>query len=127
MRSIIQIISLSFFCLSIACAEEPWGKDADLVQPKNGHPSKLSTFKPSLPSLLLISIIRFHQTVLTHADGPRSHFVPCSSQYTLLAIKKYGPFCGILMGFDRLIRENNDPWLYSTIHTNDGLYSYDPP
>jgi len=50
--------------------------------------------------------------VISPADGPRSHFYPSSSQYTKDAMDKYGFFAGFLMGCDRLMRENNEEWIY---------------
>ena len=57
-------------------------------------------------------LIQFHQDVISPADGPRSHFFPSSSQYTLEAMRKYGFYKGFLMGCDRLQRENNQDWVY---------------
>ncbi|MBA2727061.1 MAG: membrane protein insertion efficiency factor YidD [Parachlamydiaceae bacterium] len=59
-------------------------------------------------------LIGFHQKVISPADGPRSHFLPSSSQYTLDAMRKYGFFKGVAMGCDRLMRENNEEWVYQT-------------
>jgi putative component of membrane protein insertase Oxa1/YidC/SpoIIIJ protein YidD len=75
----------------------------------------------STPSALTrwgVRAIRFHQEVISPADGPRSHFIPSSSQYTLEAMKKYGFFKGYIMGCDRLMRENSDGWVYR--ETRDG-------
>jgi putative component of membrane protein insertase Oxa1/YidC/SpoIIIJ protein YidD len=60
------------------------------------------------------TLIDFHQTIISPADGPRSHFLPSSSQYTLEAMRTYGFYQGFLMGCDRLMRENSDPWVYKT-------------
>lgn len=65
-------------------------------------------------------MIAFHQEVISPADGPRSHFLPSSSQYTLDAMRRYGFFKGYLMGCDRLMRENEDPWVYKKITLSDG-------
>ena len=103
--------------LILACAlsmlsplqADPWGKDADLVRPPAIQaPAKVTT----LAARLGICAIRFHQDVISPADGPRSHFIPSSSQYTLEAMNKYGFFQGVAMGCDRLMRENEDPWVY---------------
>lgn len=72
-------------------------------------------------------IIEFHQQVISPADGPRSHFIPSSSQYMLDAIREYGFFCGFPMGCDRLLRENNDPWVYrKTLDGSGAPIKYDP-
>jgi uncharacterized protein len=101
-----------FFCLSwISLFAEPWGKDADLA---HSRPATHSTKSCSTPILgpLAEKLIHFHQNTISPADGPRSHYIPSSSQYTLNAIRRYGFFRGVAMGCDRLMRENDDPWVY---------------
>lgn len=81
---------------------------------------------PNFGSYLLERVILFHQNVLSPIDGPRSHFRPTSARYTLLAVRRHGPLMGILMGCDRLLRENKDPWVYRTCVIDDVLYKWDP-
>lgn len=112
---------LAIFCLvSLPLLSNPWGKDADLCDFR-AKPA----CAPAAPSGFLVKfseiMIGFHQEVISPADGPRSHFKPSSSQYTLDAIRMHGFFYGFLLGCDRLMRENNDPWIYRTIRTEDGL------
>lgn len=115
--------SFKFF-LSIICIffstlyADPWGKDAELV-----HAPVISTQPPLSPSCLSqwgIKAIRFHQDIISPADGPRSHYIPSSSQYTLEAMRKYGFFKGFTMGCDRLMRENDEKWVYRKIHDAAG-------
>lgn len=94
------------------CAD-PWGKDADMaccrhacVPCKRQHGPLISFAE---------CMIRFHKHVISPADGPRSHYTPSSSIYTLQSIRKYGFFWGFLFGCDRLMRENNDEWLYPKV------------
>jgi putative component of membrane protein insertase Oxa1/YidC/SpoIIIJ protein YidD len=105
--------------------EEPWGKDADLT-----HRKVVSCEERASPTPLSVAaekMIRFHQEVISPADGPRSHFIPSSSQYMLDAIHKYGFFKGFPMGCDRLLRENNDPWVYRKTLNGAGVQmKYDP-
>lgn len=101
---------------SLVC-EEPWGKDESLI-----YRSTVSS-TPCPPSLLARMgerMIKFHQDVISPADGPRSHFIPSSSQYTLDAMRKYGFFKGYIMGCDRLMRENSDPWVYPKVKDENG-------
>lgn len=88
---------------------DPWGKDADLV---NASVAQTCPKASTLAARLGIYAIRFHQEVISPADGPRSHFIPSSSQYTLEAMQTYGFINGVSMGCDRLMRENEDPWVY---------------
>lgn len=111
--------------LPLLLIADPWGKDADLVN------KKIKKEKTTCNTLFLGSFaetaIAFHQNVISPADGPRSHFYPSSSQYTLDAMRKYGFFEGFLMGCDRLMRENEDPWVYRTITLPDGCkIKYNP-
>lgn len=106
---------LLFLCATLS-AENPWGKDADLVQPVFHPPQQELSFLRRFASTL----IEFHQNVISPIDGPRSHFFPSSSQYTKDAIQKYGLFLGVAYGCDRLMRENDDPWVYNTCITEDG-------
>ncbi|HXF29212.1 MAG TPA: membrane protein insertion efficiency factor YidD [Chlamydiales bacterium] len=104
-----------FFLLGVhvLVAEEPWGKDADMVI--RAAPKKLTKSGAGFET-----IIRFHQQVISEADGPRSHFKPSSSQYVLNAIHKRGLGTGLLMGADRLLRENSERWIYPLHTTKSG-------
>ena len=117
-----------FFCwfaLSL-CAHpgyfEPWGTDSDL---------KVARVIQEAPNLSIAAqiadaIIRFHQEVISPVDGPRSKFRPTSSRYMQLAVQRYGFFKGVVMGFDRLLRENDEEWVYRTIVIDGHTYKFDP-
>ena len=117
-----------YLCLLIGIvgllpSEMPWGPDADLA---SGSISCCER-APTEAAKIGISLIRFHQEIISPADGPRSHFIPSSSQYTLDAMRKFGFLKGFVMGCDRLMRENDDPWLYKTIVDENGFtMKYDP-
>lgn len=116
---------LFFLMLAAPLMANPWGKDADIA----ARPCVQQFKQPKSGPLILFAnlMIGFHQTVISPADGPRSHYKPSSSQYTLDAIHKYGFFYGCLLGFDRLMRENSDPWVYPVILTDNGLETkWDP-
>lgn len=117
------------FILFMLCAgtgflnADPWGKDADISFRAKCPPITVRPHHiPPTPILnqFAEAAIAFHQNVISPADGPRSHFIPSSSQYALEAIKKYGFFQGFVMGCDRLMRENSDPWVYSTVQNDAG-------
>lgn len=104
---------------------EPWGKDSDLhyaIPQEETAPEK-----HSIAVSIADKIIRFHQQVISPVDGPRSHFRPTSSRYMQLAMQRHGFIKGFLMGCDRLLRENKDPWVYRNIEIDGHLYKYDPP
>lgn len=101
---------------------EPWGKDADL---KSLKPSAQSS-KVSIATRVADAVIHFHQQVISPVDGPRSHYRPTSSQYMHLAMHRYGFLKGFIMGCDRLLRENDEEWVYRTIQYGDKIFKYDP-
>src|SRR5437868_3524026 len=98
-RARARILRITFILLTIfnyATAEDPWGKDSDLAYYKpQPHfiPCQKKQYTPILSDFAEI-MISFHQNVISPADGPRSHFLPSSSQYARDAIRKYGFFKG---------------------------------
>ena len=102
--------------------EEPWGKDSGLKKP----PAAKEAPKHSLATRVADSIIRFHQEVISPVDGPRSSFRPTSSRYMQLAMHRYGFVKGFLMGCDRLLRENDEKWVYRTVEIDGQTYKFDP-
>lgn len=82
----------------------------DLDENKSPPTDTLSSKSPLQTACLWL--VALHQNHLTHIDGPRSHFYPCSSSYMKQALLKHGFFKGSLLGLNRLLHENNDPWLY---------------
>lgn len=118
---LLQLLSLFFFFPLIA---DPWGKDADLA---HFQVCEVRNSSPSILASLGEKAIRFHQVVISPADGPRSHYIPSSSQYTLEAMRKYGFFKGFTMGCDRLMRENNEEWVYrKTLDPSGKEMKWDP-
>ena len=117
------IFLLPVLLFSLPGYHEPWGKDADL----HYCPTPSEPLSPSIPGWLMLQVIAFHQTYITHVDGPRSHFKPSSSNYMKLAIQKHGFLKGYMMGCDRLMRENGDNWVYRTAIIDGKRWKIDPP
>jgi putative component of membrane protein insertase Oxa1/YidC/SpoIIIJ protein YidD len=102
--------------------EQPWGKDLLLLEKP-----VLETKKDlSIATRIADRVIRFHQEVISPVDGPRSHFRPTSSRYMQLAMQRYGFWKGFLMGCDRLLRENDEEWVYRTVEIDGQKFKYDP-
>ena len=101
---------------------EPWGQDSDLKSPTPQE--KVATY--SLATKIANLIIQFHQNVISPVDGPRSHYRPTSSRYMQLAMQRYGFIKGFIMGCDRLLRENNEEWVYRKIEIDGQIFKYDP-
>jgi putative component of membrane protein insertase Oxa1/YidC/SpoIIIJ protein YidD len=116
MASKLLLLPLTLF----AHYTEPWGKDHNLQSPAP------KIIERSIGTRIADLVIDFHQQVISPVDGPRSHFRPSSSQYMRQAMHNYGFFKGFVMGCDRLLRENNEPWVYRTVEENGNLYKYDP-
>lgn len=65
-------------------------------------------FPFKLIGLLFIGIIRFYQLAISPILPASCRYTPTCSQYSLEAIKKYGPFKGGYLAFRRILRCN--PW-----------------
>ena len=116
-------ILIPCYALAIPGYHEPWGKNSDLaIKSSPAHYPVLSPL-----GHLMQQIIYFHQNFISQIDGPRSHFKPSSSNYMLFAIRKHGFFKGYLMGCDRLLRENEDPWVYRTALMEGKIWKVNPP
>lgn len=114
--------------LNLNLAADPWGKDESLAHYKPKAHTAISEKCPTpLLGPMAEVLISFHQEIISPADGPRSHFLPSSSQYTLEAMRKYGFATGFFLGCDRLMRENEEPWVYRTkILPNGKTIKLDP-
>ena len=104
---------------------EPWGKDADTKLPSRETTQELPRFAPLIWAAE--KVIWFHQNILSPVDGPRSHFRPSSSGYMLEAVRKHGFIQGFLMGCDRLMRENDEEWVYYKVEYEGRTLKWDPP
>ena len=118
--SLLTLGMIPFFTFSYY--QEPWGKDIVLNQSISSSLKK----DPSIFIQIADKIIDFHQKVISPVDGPRSHFRPTSSQYMRLAMYRYGFLKGYIMGCDRLLRENDEKWVYRTIEIDGQVFKYDP-
>lgn len=113
--------------LPVAMFADPWGKDAEMVPRIPAKTEKVEKCSTPLLGPMAEYVISVHQDVVSPADGPRSNYFPTSSQYMLDAIRKYGIFQGVPMGCDRLMRENEDVWVYTTfVDSRRNRVKYDP-
>jgi putative membrane protein insertion efficiency factor len=65
-------------------------------------------FPFKLIGLMFIGVIRFYQLTISPILPASCRYTPTCSQYSLEAIKKYGPFKGGYLAFRRILRCN--PW-----------------
>lgn len=110
------------FLFAYAGFHEPWGSDAGLKRVEATNEPK----DVSVATRIVDGVIQFHQDVISPVDGPRSHFRPSSSQYMHQAMHNYGFLKGFIMGCDRLLRENDEKWVYRTVQYNGRILKYDP-
>ena len=123
---VFKFLPLLIFTLAFADVgyNPPWGKGAELHKKRTLSTGSFKRYDPL--SVMSEKMILFHQNILSPVDGPRSHFRPTSSRYMLLAIRRHGFLKGSLKGFDRLLRENSDPWVYRTKIIDGKKYKWDP-
>jgi len=126
LKQILSLLCL-FLCLKGSLSAypgywEPWGQDSDL----KASPKQEATPIPSIATKIADLVIRFHQEVISPVDGPRSHYRPTSSRYMQLAMQRYGFLKGFIMGCDRLLRENDEEWVYRKIEIDGQIFKYDP-
>ena len=124
MRLLFVFLFVSFSLFGEVGFVPPWGKDNELIARENPIPPLPRNRDPL--TQLSEWIILFHQNVVSPADGPRSHFRPTSSRYMLLAMRRYGFIKGYLMGCDRLLRENNETWVYRAVLIDGTVFKWDP-
>ncbi len=91
---------------------------------------KLSPFSLNPLSDGFLFIFKFYQEILSPIDGPKCPYYPTCSQFGIEAVKNYGPFWGLLMLFNRQMREYpnlaRDKW-YPLVIKYGVLRVYDPP
>lgn len=56
------------------------------------------------PRRVVIGLIRFYQKAISPYLPPSCRFYPTCSEYTLLAVRKYGALKGSWLGLKRLLR-----------------------
>ncbi len=83
---------------------------------KNGRLPMVLRTLVSIPSLLLIAVVRVYQFVLSPLLGPHCRFEPTCSVYFIESVRRYGVIRGAWRGVQRICRCH--PW-------NHG--GYDPP
>ncbi len=111
--------------LSSSLYKEPWGKERELIA-KQKLPSPIQEVETNPMIDLADALISFHKTYLSPTTCKRSHYRPTSSTYMRQAIKRYGFWQGFIMGCDRLLRENDERWVYKLINHEEGVFKYDP-
>ncbi|MFA6916348.1 MAG: membrane protein insertion efficiency factor YidD [Parachlamydiales bacterium] len=127
MKKTLSLVIYLLFCSHLIQGEIPWGPDESLAFYEPCDPPSPCCGSHNPLAEAGVCLIRFHQEVISPADGPRSNFIPSSSQYTLDAMRKYGFAKGVAYGCDRLMRENSEKWIYKTTLNPEGkITKFDP-
>lgn len=94
---------------------------------KHKKKTVLSTNPFSLGVLFFFNLYKNH---LSKLDGPKCPYYPTCSQFGVEAVRYYGPFWGLVMLFNRQMREypnlKKDP-IYPKVIKYGKLRVYDPP
>ena len=69
-----------------------------------GDYSNFSERRISLPSKIIIGLIKFYKKFISPLKPPSCRFTPTCSTYTLEAVKKFGAIKGLYLGFRRVLR-----------------------
>lgn len=109
-RILLKLLTGLLFIWLMACETLP-GYALETQQmkgPKNGLAKTERAEPDDVPSssfqIALLVSARFFQEWVSPIDGPRCNFSPTCSQYGYEAVHNYGPFLGIAMTADRLMR-----------------------
>ena len=73
-------------------------------QPLEGPPASAQPQPPAATRHALMMPIRWFQTYVSPIDGPRCQFAPTCSSFGYAAVRDHGPWHGLLMTADRLLR-----------------------
>ena len=74
-------------------------------QPLEGRPAAVAPpVAPAAARQALLVPIRWFQQYVSPMDGPRCQFAPTCSSFGYTAVRDHGPWQGILMTADRLLR-----------------------
>ena len=74
-------------------------------QPLEGRPAAVAApVAPAAARQALLVPIRWFQQYVSPMDGPRCQFAPTCSSFGYTAVRDHGPWQGILMTADRLLR-----------------------
>jgi len=74
----------------------------------------------TIPTIPLISVVKFYQNTLSQIKGENCRMYPTCSQYSLHAIQVNGLY-GILQSADRLHRCGHDLEFYNTVIYNNRI------
>lgn len=93
----------------------PWQASSEHVNTASAEPDALE------------QLVRFFQKNISSVDGARCPMYPTCSAYSRQALRKHGPFVGMMMTVDRLYRESDPIERQEVIYKWGHRRFYDPP
>lgn len=113
---ILSSLILIFVFAQTAHAEPwgPWSKSSDApvilsaADREPAHRDKLEQPAHPVAATPFLWLLTFYQKVIGPVNSGRCPMYPTCSQYSVQAIRKHGPFVGIVMTADRLIHERDE-------------------
>jgi len=102
----LRVLLLLWLIAAVVVGPELAGATAAAMRapsiPAAAPPGQVAAVDPL--SRPLLGAIRFFQTYISPTDGARCQFSPTCSVYGHRAIRNHGPWLGLLMTTDRLMR-----------------------
>lgn len=123
---------LLLFCPGTSLAWGPWSTSRNAPVLLTEADRDVFSSRERLPGVHSIAgtpflwLIRIHQKYITHVDGDRCPMYPTCSQYSVEAIRKHGPFIGIVMTSDRLLHEADERRYAPAIRVGNRYRFHDP-
>ena len=112
------------FTLLLYGAAKPEAGEQGVVPGGGGAKSELASEGPS--SAWAQKCIAWFQETISPIDAGRCQMYPTCSEYGRRAIAKHGLILGLIMTFDRLLHEYDEPRFAPQIVVGDRVRYYDP-
>ena len=116
-NSLVIAVFATALAASTCVSAETWGPwsvntDAPVLRTSadrdtSGRPARAQR-EYSIAATPFIWLLRLYQVFISPLDGDRCPMKPTCSQFSAQAIRKHGPFLGIIMTTDRLIHESDE-------------------
>jgi putative membrane protein insertion efficiency factor len=116
-----------------ACCLESWGpwsvaSDAPVLLTSGDRETSSAADRPetSMAATPFLWLLKIYQGFISPIDGDRCPMYPTCSRYSILAIRKHGPFLGVIMTSDRLLHEADEQPMVPVIQIGNRYRYADP-
>lgn len=104
----------------------PWGKGSFMEGDLGNNAFRAEEKDQSMLTQALTQGVKFFQDVISPVDGDRCPMYPSCSEYGIQALKKHGPFLGLMMIADRLMHERDEMGCAPKVMVSGKCRYYDP-